>query len=202
MQHKILSAPDQFCKNRIAVSAAEHRYALYMETKISDLEHAFNMAAGQRCFLHSTPDMWSPSLKLAIFFSGCAIHGHFIKVPCGSSGWRLQPCPYLDLGTTLDSKNIYGETYRDIQKREHRLHAKLLAETEIETIQVQYQCQFEALINDPSSDVYAFFQSQGHDLPPPLRLRDSLKGGHTELYFMEATATAESSIQYFDINSL
>ena len=62
-QYNILSVTDQFCKNRIAVSAGEHRYALYLESKIGDLEHAFNMGSGQKRFLHSTPDMWSPSLK-------------------------------------------------------------------------------------------------------------------------------------------
>ena len=201
-QYPILSVPDQFCKHRIATSDAEHRYALYMETKIDDLEHAFNMASGQRRFLHSTPDMWSPSTKTAYYFSGCHVHGHFKEVSQGTDGWVLQPCSYLDVGTTLDSRNIYGETYKDIKNRERRLHAKLLAETEIQNIVVQYQCEFEALMDDPTTDVHAFFQSLQYDLPPPLRIRDSLRGGHTELYCMEAVTTAESVIRYYDINSL
>ena len=61
-------------------------------------------------------------------------------------------------------------------------------------------------MKDPRSDVYAFFNQRQHllgkKLPEPMKLRKSLRGGHCELYLLEAIANSETSIEYYDINSL
>ena len=135
---------------------------------------------------------------------GCKIHGHFIEQPGASGGGRLQPCPYLSVGTTLDSKSVYGETYRSIRQREQRLRNRILAETEAERIEIEYECSFEQKMKDPTSEVHQFFASRprGVELAPPLRLRDALRGGHSELYVMEAAADADHDIRYVDNNSM
>ena len=99
-----------------------------------------------------------------------------------------------------------GESYCSIRRWEAQLHAKILAETEVEEFCVIYACQFEANMKDPRSDVYAFFNQRQHllgkKLPEPMKLRKSLRGGHCELYLLEAIADSETSIEYHDINSL
>ena len=177
----LLTVPDQFCKGRIRTSDVEHRYALYMESKVPDIQSAFNQAHGQKRFFSSTPDLYSPGLKKAYKLFGCRFHGHFLTVINPNDGSKLlKPCPYLPLGTTLDSKSIYGDTYRQIQQREQRSRQRILTEfaSEVESIEIVYQCDFEAQMADPTSDVYQFFNGrlQGTDLAPPLRLRDALKG--------------------------
>ena len=205
-QFNLLAVPDQFCKQQIRVSNVEWWYALYMESKIPDAQHNFNMPAGQKKFFRSTPDLYSPSLGFIGYLHGCAHHGHMLTITEADGSTRLQACPYLPVGTTLDSKSVYGETYRNIHNREKLVHAKILAETEVKEIGIVWQCEFETLMNDPQSDVYAFFQARqqrlGKKLPPPLRLRSALRGGNTELFEMEATANEDFSIQYYDINSL
>ena len=49
---------------------------------------------------------------------------------------HLQPCQSLPIGTTLDSSSIWGESYRSIRRWEAQLHAKILAETEVEEFRV------------------------------------------------------------------
>ena len=137
--------------------------------------------------------------------NGCKIHGHFINVTDAEGRQQLVPCGYLSAGTDLDSGNIYGEKYRTIRAREQDLHRRMQRGTEVEDIVVEYQCEFEGKMKDPESDVYAFFQSRSHtegELPPPLRPRSALRGGHTELYRMEAVSGPNYRIQYFDINSM
>ena len=205
-QFDLRAAPDQFCKQQIRVSNVEYWYALYMESKILDAEHAFNMASGQKKFFRSTPDLYSPSRGMIGYLHGCAHHGHMLSITQPDGTTRLQACPYLPVGTTLDSTSVYGESFRSIHKREKILHAKILAETEIKEIQIVWQCEFESWMKDPETDVYAFFQSRqqrlGKQLPPPLKLRSALRGGNTELFSMQASATEDFSIQYYDINSL
>ena len=91
---------------------------------------------------------------------GCAHHGHMLSItqPDGTS--CLQACPYLPAGTTLDSKSVYGETYRHINNNEKQLHAKILAEPGVKEISIVWQCKFEVAMKDPQTDVYAFFQSR------------------------------------------
>ena len=205
-QFELLAVPDQFCYHQIRVSNVEYLWALYWESKISDAQTAFNMAAGQKKFFRSTPDLWSPSLGLVGYMHGCAWHGHMVSIVQPDGSTVVQGCPYLPLGTNLDSKSIYGESFRSIHTRERQLHAKILAETEVKEIQIEWQCTFEAIMKDVHSDVCAFFQSRqqrlGKQLCPPLRLRSALFGGNTELFQLEATADADHSIYYYDINSL
>ena len=117
-QFNLRAAPDQFCKNQIRVSNVEYWYALYMESKIPDAQHAFNMASGQKKFFRSTPDLYSPSLGLVGYMLWCAHHGHMLGITQPDWATRLQACPYLPAGTTLDSKSVYGETYRHIHNNE------------------------------------------------------------------------------------
>ena len=133
-------------------------------------------------------------------------HGHFLTLPDGAGGTHIKACPSLPTGTTLDSRGIHGETYRAIQFRERQLHAKILAETEMKEFRVVYSCQFEADMKNPESDVYAFFNRRqdllGKKLPEPLKIRGCLRGGHCELYQMEAKADSQNDLRYYDINSL
>ena len=93
-----------------------------------------------------------------------------------------------------------------ILNNEKQLHTNILAEPGVKEISIVWQCEFEAAMKDPQTDVYAFFQSRqqqmGKQLPPPLRLRSALRGGNTEIFQMQATADENYSIQYYDINSL
>ena len=52
------------------------------------------------------------------------------------------------------------------------------AASEVQSFEIVYQCDFEAQMADPISDVYQFFNGclQGTDLAPPVGLRDALKG--------------------------
>ena len=203
---QLLAIPDQFCHGQIKVSNVEYWYALYMESKIPDAQHAFNMASGQKIFVRSTPDLYSPSLGLIGYMHGCSYHGHIVAVTQPDGSIVHQGCPYLPVGTTLDSKSVYGEIFRNIHNREKQIHARILAETEINEIQIEWQCEFEAKMKNPQSEVYAFFQSRqqqlGNQLCPPLHLRSPVCGGNTELFYLEATANSEYSIYYYDINSL
>ena len=91
---------------------------------------------------------------------GCAHHGHMLSITQPDGTTRLQACPYLPVGTTLDSKSVYGETYRHIHNNEKQLHAKILAEPGVKEISIVWQCELEAAMKDPKTDVYAFFQSR------------------------------------------
>ena len=177
-----------------------------MESKIPDAQHAFNMSSGQKNFFRSTPDLYSPSLGLIGYMHGCSYHGHIVVVTQPDASIVHQGHPYLSVGTTLDFKSVYGEIFRNIHNREKQIHAQILAETEIKEIQIEWQCEFEAKMKNPQSDVYAFFQSRqqqlGNQLCPPLHLRSPVCGGNTELFYLEATANSEYSIYYYDINSL
>ena len=71
---------------------------------------------------------------------------------------------------------------------------------------VVYTCQFEAAMKNPQSDVYAFFNRRqdllGKKLPEPLKIRRCLRGGHCELYRLEAMSDSQNDLRYCDINSL
>ena len=79
---------------------------------------------------------------------------------------------------------------------------------EVDTIEVMYQCEFEAQLKTAGTAIYEFFNSLETDLtpkskpPPAMAVRNGLRGGCVELFSLVAQRDADYEVLYFDINSL
>ena len=67
-----------------------------------------------------------------------------------------------------------------------------------------YQCEFGKRVKTPGTKEYQFFQPAGHQnkpkKPPPMAIRDGLRGGCTELFCIDAEADQDHEVSYYDIN--
>ena len=62
---------------------------------------------------------------------------------------------------------------------------------EVDQIEVVYECDFEKRVRTPGTKEYQFFQSSEHfnprsKKPPPMAIRDGLRGGCVELMSLSA----------------
>ena len=76
---------------------------------------------------------------------------------------------------------------------------------EVDQIEVVYECDFEKRVRTPGTKEYQFFQSSGHlnprsKKPPPMAIRDGLRGGCVELMSLSAKADDSHEIVYQEIN--
>ena len=76
---------------------------------------------------------------------------------------------------------------------------------EVDQIEVVYQCEFEKRVRTPGTKEYQFFQSSEHlnprsKKPPPMTIRDGLRGGCVELMSLSAEANDSHEVLYQDIN--
>ena len=151
-------------------------HILYLICLYSDLQHTFNTVRPKR-FNKSLPDAYSKQGKKLFYAMGCIIHGCF-----KTDGDVCKPCHYLPIGTTLNDKNIYGEIYGVKKQRFDKMIAEILEKySEIDTVELMYQCQFERDLQNKDSDVYKFFNSGDNELtpktkpPPPFSPRAGMK---------------------------
>ena len=167
---------DEFCKNVINYSNFEYLYVTFLESLYDDIEHSFNSVNRKR-FQRSLPDAYSPSQRTLYYSMGCLQHSHFITI-----GDVCKPCPLLPAHATPADKNIYGEIYAVKKQRFDKMIATILKECdEIDHVKLVYQCEWEAEMRKPGSDVYNFYNNGNSDLtsktkaPPPLAPRAGKK---------------------------
>ena len=79
---------------------------------------------------------------------------------------------------------------------------------EVAEIEIIYECQFKNKMKTPGTKEYQFFNSPEASLrpnskkPPPMAIRDGLRGGCVELMCLSAEADMEYDVFYQDINRL
>ena len=99
----------------------------------------------------------------------------------------MKPCPYLALKTTGSDCNFYGQWYSQLESNFEKLKASILRNCRhlVDTIEVVYQCEFEAEARTPGTKEYLFFNSgnlKANSKPAPqMAVRDGLIGGCVEL---------------------
>ena len=78
---------------------------------------------------------------------------------------------------------------------------------DIKEVEVVYQCEFQKRVKTPGTKEHQFFKSletgptsPKSKKPPPMAVRDGLRGGCVELFSVDAEADDENDIFYFDIN--
>ena len=178
-----------------------------------------------RCqkFKKSIPDAYSPKACKLFYAHGCQVHGHFVfvdavnapnSVPSTSTTAQapitgyMKPCPYLALEKTGSDCNFYGQRYSQLESNFEKLKASILRDCchLVDTIEVVYQCEFEAAARTPGTKEYLFFNHGNLKVnskpPPQMAVRDGLRGGCVELYSLKAEADHDHDVSYFDINSL
>ena len=76
----------------------------------------------------------------------------------------------------------------------------------MEKIVIKWECVWLDEMTDPKSPAYAFFRGKDKQpkRPPRLKIRDSLKGGVTEVFTLaaELSVNDEYAAEYLDWNSL
>ena len=123
---------------------------------------------------------------------------------------RFRPCPLLPVGTTAFDKNFHGVPYIKKEFDFKRLIDGIKKDygDEVAEIEIIYECQFKNKMKTPGTKEYQFFNSPEASLrpnskkPPPMVIRDGLRGGCVELMCLSAEADIEYDVFYQDINRL
>ena len=166
-KYDIRSVPDENGRNSIRSSHFEFLYTQFLESKYCDPEHSFNTVKPRR-FCRSLPDAYSKTAQKLFYSMGCFVHSHFI-----TSGNICKPCPLLPATATPADKNIYGEVYAVKKQRFDKMIARILKEcSDITSIELMYECEWQVLLQTPGTDVYKFFNenkdvSSKTKRPPP-----------------------------------
>ena len=198
-QFDIRAVQDEFAKNVIRSSHVEFLYVTFLESLYDDLEHSFNTVKPTR-FLKSLPDAYSKKGRKLFYANGCNIHSHFLSVD-----GRHKPCPYLPIGSTRSDKNVFGETYQNVELRFEKMKQRILRECSdrVDSIEVVYQCEWEKKLKTPGSDEFNFFNSKGNDdlspkakPPSPMAPRDALCGGAVEVFQLIGRSADDYDVNY------
>ena len=127
--------------------------------------------------------------------------------PQTSSPQTLQPCALLPKCTTPFDTNCYNQTFISVMNSFERTVDNIRKNYahEVDEIEVVYECDFEKRVKTPGTKEYQFFQSSENlnpqsKKPPPMAIRDSLRGSCEELMSLAAEATESHESVYQDIN--
>ena len=108
-------------------------------------------------------------------------------------GW--QPCPYMPLNATPDTKNVFGSPYGQLMRQFEAMTSKILQEYRgtIDHIEIVYQCSFEADMKNPATPIANFFRNSGARMEriEPMIIRSFLRGGNVETFQMVADTGVE-----------
>ena len=98
------------------------------------MQTAFNCPNPPR-FSRSQPDAYSKEARRAFYAQGCSVHSHFIDSPKGP-----QPCPLLPVGSTKAHRNMFGESYAELEVRFKKMVQRILAECsdQVRSVRVEY----------------------------------------------------------------
>ena len=137
-------------------------------------------------------DGYDPVNNVAIEFLGCAVHAH---------GVENKNCP-LSKGMSPSSYNPYhrrcSDVRNDLERRKKYLESRGLE------VQCIYECEYMEL-KETDPDLREFLERFHEERPKErLALRDALRGGRTEAFFLYFAAEddLEREAFYVDVNSL
>lgn len=203
MPDNLYAIQDESGHTSINSSKKEMEYALFIAHQHPlKTVHSKYTSLKQKSFGRMSVDIYIEETNTVINFLGCHFHG------C--------PCMLKRPGVTWESKNCFGESYGDLNKKQKDQDRQLVQKFGISRCHLQHiwECEYDLLKEGDTShltpekkvistQLRLFLQLQEGSRPlARLAPRDALRGGRTETYVMAADATPDHDLAYVDYSSL
>jgi hypothetical protein len=196
---------EQFCvmdeqgKSKTITSEGEMQWVTFMEKKYPNILHGYNTEK-QVKFDRMVPDGYCPVTKTVFYYHGCVEHGHLPQK------LKLNTvCPHMCKSDTANSKNFrkktFGDLERDFDRKINLLKTKFV--NDVKHVELIYQCEWEALLKNPTSEEFEFYNGEFNHRPKKrMIIRDFLRGGRTEMFEVSYDNDNTEDFYYKDVNAL